>query len=225
MQHRIAIFTNSLFFHTIITEVTMKYRTATVLLCALLIAAIGGAQEKKPQPAAQNAGMDDMMKLMVKLATPGEQHKKLTDLVGTWDATTTMMMGPGAPPSTSKGTVVNTAVLGGRFLQMQLKADMMGMPMEGIGFLGYDNYNKKYTMFWIDNFGTVMSTAEGSVDKSGNVVAMYGKMDEPSTGEHGKNVKYVYRFVDKDRHELEIHDLSLDEPNTKVMTVVYTRHK
>ena len=41
----------------------------------------------------------------------------------------------------------------------------MGMPMEGIGFLGYDTINKKYTMFWIDNMATVMSTAEGAADQ------------------------------------------------------------
>lgn len=207
----------------------MKYRTtltAIAILCAFcLTAGKSAAQEKKPDPAAQKAAMDEMMKVMVQAGTPGDPHKKLAELTGTWDATTSMMMGPGVPPSTSKGTTTYKTVLGGRFVMMEMKGEMMGMPMEGVGFLGYDNVNKKYTMFWIDNFGTVMSTAEGAADRSGKVITLYGKMDEPTTGEHGKNVKYVYRLVDKERHTFEIHHLSSDEPNTKVLEVVYTRKK
>jgi hypothetical protein len=211
----------------IITEVAMKYRTAfAALLCALfIVGAVTTAQDKKPDPAAQKAARDEMMKVMIQAATPGEQHKKLAEIAGSWDATISMMFEPGAPPSTSKGTLTNKTVLGGRFLETEMKNEMMGMPMEGIGFLGYDNVNKKYTLFWIDNMGTVMSTAEGATDQSGKVLTLYGKMDDPTTGEHDKNVKYVYRLGDKDKFVFEIHDLTIGEPHTKVMEVVYTRKK
>ncbi|MEW6512041.1 MAG: DUF1579 domain-containing protein [Bacteroidota bacterium] len=201
-------------------------RIAAAALSLLLIAAFGATgQEKGQDPAAQKAAMDEMMKTMMKLALPGEPHKKLADLAGAWDATVTMTMGPGAAPSTSKGSVVQKAVLGGRFLASEMKGEMMGMPMEGVGYMGYDNYNKKYTMFWVDNMGTAMATAEGSADQSGKVITLYGKMDEPTTGEHDKNVKYVYRLQDKDKYTFEIHDLAIGEPNTKVIEVVYTRKK
>lgn len=221
-----AIVTTHCSFKTI-TEVTMRYRTAfSTLLCALVFTiAVTAAQEKKPDPAAQKAAMDEMMKVMIQAATLGEQHKKLAEMTGSWEATVSMMMGPGAPPATSKGTTTNKAVLGGRFVMTEMKGEMMGMPMEGIGFMGYDNVNKKYTLFWIDNMGTVMSTAEGSADQSGRVLTLYGKMDEPTTGEHDKNVKYVYRLVDKDKFVFELHDLAIGEPNTKVIEVVYTRKK
>jgi hypothetical protein len=45
------------------------------------------------------------------------------------------------------------------------------------------------------------------------------------TGEHGKTIKYVTRIVNNDKHMFEIHDLSIEEPNTKVMEMVYTRAK
>jgi len=205
----------------------MRYRTAfPALLCALFLAgAVTTAQDKKPDPAAQKAAMDEMMKMMIQLAAPGEQHKKLAEMAGSWDATLSMTMDPGAPPTVSKGTLTNKTVLGGRFVMTEMKSEMMGMPMEGIGFLGYDNVNKKYTLFWIDNMGTVMSYAEGSADQSGKVISLYGKMDEPTTGEHDKNLKYVYRLGDKDKFTFEIHDLAIGEPYTKVFDVVYTRKK
>jgi len=71
--------------------------------------------------------------------------------------------------------------------------------------------------------GTTYSTAEGSADQSGKVITLYGKMDEPTTGENDKNVKYVYRLQSKDKYLFEIHDLSLPEGSTKVMEVTYTR--
>jgi hypothetical protein len=169
--------------------------------------------------------MDEMMKKMMELAAPGAPHKKLAELVGTWESSTAMTMYPGQPPTVTKGTAVYTMVLGGRFLAQDVKAEMMGMPFTGIGYTGYNNFDKKYTMFWIDSFGTVMSTAEGSADQTGRVISFYGKMDEPGTGEHDKNVKYVIRMIDKDKHILEIHDLAIGEPNTKVVEVTYTRKK
>ena len=51
------------------------------------------------------------------------------------------------------------------------------------------------------------------------------KQGESTTGEHDKNVKYVYRFIDKDKYVFEIHDLAIGEPNTKVIDVVNTRKK
>jgi len=102
---------------------------------------------------------------------------------------------------------------------------MMGMPMTGMGVTGYDNFDKKYVSFWIDNLSTAMYLSEGSIDPAGKVLSLYGKMDEPMTGEHDKNVKYVSRVVDPDKFVFEIHDLAIPEPNTKVVEVVYTRKK
>jgi len=82
----------------------------------------------------------------------------------------------------------------------------MGMLSAGIGFNGYDNLDKKYTMFWIDNSATAMYTAEGNFDKSGKVLTMYGKMDDVITGKHDKYAIYVLRFVDKDKWIFEFLD-------------------
>ena len=80
-------------------------------------------------------------------------------------------------------------------------------------------------MFWIDDMGTVMSTGDGNFDQSGKVLTLFGKMDEPTTGEYDKNVKYVSRWIDNNKFIFEIHDLAIGEPNTKVIEVEYTRKK
>jgi hypothetical protein len=203
----------------------LKYRTAMLLMLGLLLPGSTSSlfSQDAGKPSGPPPGMDDMMKIMMQVATPGAPHKLLADLAGTWEVSATMFM-PGMPASKPEpGTNVNVMVLGGRYLQSELDGTMMGMPMKGIGFMGYDNYNKKYFMFWIDNMGTTYSTSEGSADQSGKVITLYGKMDDPTTGENGKNVKYVYRILSKDKYIFEIHDLSHAEQSTKFMEVTYTR--
>jgi hypothetical protein len=145
---------------------------------------------------------------------------------GNWDAEVKYWMGgPGAPPTVSKGKATMKMILGGRFLQQDYSGNMMNMPFTGLGITGYDNMNKKYVSFWIDNMGTGMSTTDGAMDQAGKVLTTYGKMDDPGTGERGKNMKNVTRIVDKNRLVFEVHDLALGEPNTKVMEIVFTRAK
>ena len=70
-----------------------------------------------------------------------------------------------------------------------------------------------------------MYNSEGGFDQSGKVLTTYGKMDEPMTGEHDKNVKYVTRIISPDKFVFEVHDFAMGESNTKVVEVKYTRKK
>jgi len=198
---------------TSVFKMALRLFVGVIIIVNLLF-----AQEKAPD-------MQAMMKIYMEASTPGDAHKKFDDLVGSWDVATTMWMnGQENPPTTSKSTAELKWVLGGRFLQQETKGEFMGIPTAGIGFNGYDNLDKKYTMFWIDNSATAMYTAEGNFDKSGKVLTMYGKMDDVLTGEHDKYTIYVLRLVDKDKWIFEFHDTAL-APNTKVGEMVYTRKK
>jgi hypothetical protein len=68
-----------------------------------------------------------------------------------------------------------------------------------------------------------MSTMEGTMDKEGKTLTMWGKMDEPATGEKGKQVKYVTRVVDKDKHVFESYDVTSYGEKQPVMVITYTR--
>lgn len=194
----------------------------------LVLPAPGSSQEKaqKDPPAAQSAEMDAMMKKWVEAATPGEPHKKLNDMVGTWQTTMrSWINGPDGEPTVSKGSSEIKWVLDGRFLQQDAKGEMMGMPFSGIGFTGYDNINKKYVGYWIDNSSTGMYWSEGTLDKEGKVLTLIGKMDDVTTGEHDKTIKFVHRFISKDKQVFEMHDLSLPEGKDRVGEIEYVRAK
>ena len=165
-----------------------------------------------------------MMRKWLHFMTPSQGHKRLAALAGSWDVLSrSWWEGAGKPPVESKGTAEVQWILGGRYLQMNYRSEMMGMPLEGIGVLGYDNFNRKYVMSWIDNMGTALSTAEGTCDTAGTIFTLFGKMDEPLTDEHDKTAMYVYRILGPNTYAFEIHDMSLPEGTTKAVELIYTR--
>ncbi|MFI5252903.1 MAG: DUF1579 domain-containing protein [Bacteroidota bacterium] len=182
--------------------------------------AFGQDKDKPQSPESQ-----EMMKKWMEAMSPGEFHKKLDAFVGSWSLTESIWMAEPGAPIVTKGSAEIKWTLDGRFIQQELDGTMMGSPMHGIGYTGYDNINKHYVSFWIDNTSTAMTTADGIFNQDGTVLTTYGKMDEPTTGEHNKNIKYIWKIIDKDNNVFEIHDLSLPEPNTKIVEVAYTRKK
>jgi len=101
----------------------------------------------------------------------------------------------------------------------------MGIPSKGTGFLGYDNFKKKFVGASITSVSTVLLTYEGGLDKTGTELMMWGPMDEPMTGEHDKPVRYDWKFDGKDKFSIEVHDLMIGGDKTKVVQVDFERKK
>lgn len=197
----------------------------TCLVCICMMVVLSGIAQDKTKKKAMPS-QEEMMKRWKDAATPGDAHKVLDNFVGSWETESSVWMdGPDKPPSVTKGSAEVKWILDGRFVQQDMTGEMMGMPMTGTGISGYDNFKKKYTSFWIDNTSTAMFASEGTIAKDGKVLTYLGKMDEPSTGEKDKKVKYVETIVDHDKHVFEIHDLSIPGPNKKVVEIVYSRKK
>jgi hypothetical protein len=196
-----------------------------ILVLTLAVSSESFSQEKK-KSAKKMPSEEEMMKRWQESMTPGAQHKMLEESVGSWDAEVKMWMkGPSGEPMISKGTSENKMVLGGRYLQQDFTGEMMGQTFTGTGFTGYDNFKKKYVSFWIDNMSTGMSTMSGVLDKDGKSCTMWGKMDEPATGQKDKKVKYVTRFVDKDTQVFETYDVTSFGDKKPVMEITYKRKK
>jgi hypothetical protein len=203
-------------------------KQALVVLCVLALAACVAprdvsAQQKK-RSAKPKLTEEEMMKRWEEAMTPGDAQKKLEAFLGSWNVEAKVWMnGPRGEPNVSKGRAEYTMVLGGRFLKQEFTGEMMGQPMTGVGYTGYDNFRKKYVNFWIDNMSTAMSTMEGSMDRGGKTLTLWGKMDEPATGEKGKKVKYVLKIVDTDKHVFESYDVTSYGDKKPVMVLTYTR--
>lgn len=182
------------------------------------------AGEKPSAKATAMPSQEEMMKKWEAYATPGEAHRKLDALVGTWTAKVKSWMAPGQPPEETEGTAVNTWVLGDRYLEQKYDGTMMGKPFSGIGYTGYDNFKKKYESFWIDNMGTGQMISTGSCDKTGKVFRAASMMDDPVTGKRTK-VEEKTIIVDADTHRMEMWRTGPDGKMFKMLEILYTRKK
>jgi hypothetical protein len=164
------------------------------------------AQEKKSKSPEEM-----LTELWLKVSAPGEHHAVFKEMEGDWNFHMKMWMDPSQPPMESDGTCKSEAMLGGRYLR-------------SMELLGYDNFRGEYNMVWVDNLGTGITTAKGQPDSTGKIITFTGKMDEPTTGERDKNVRYVYRIDDPDHHVFEGWDLVGTPQEFKVMEITYTRN-
>jgi len=178
------------------------------------------AADKMPAMSEQEAAM---MQEFMRLAAPGDGHKKLEPLIGKWKTTTKMWTGgPGSQTMESNGASERKWILGGRYILEEHKGQLMGMPHEGFGLTGYDNFRNMYTSMWSDNMGTAMLTMKGTTDPTGKTFTYFGEMDEPGIKVTGRTVKYVTRVIDANKHVFEVIDLHAGD-DYRVFEVTYER--
>lgn len=189
-----------------------------VLGLSLSTSSAWAQQEAKKMTAEEQAAMDAWMKA----ATPGAAHAQLEPFVGSWKVQVTSWPAPGAPPSTSTGSAEAGWIFGKRFIREEFQGEFMGMPFEGLGITGYDNYREQYRSFWIDNFGTTMLTMTGTSKDGGKSFVYTGEMDDVVQG-RTISFRNIGRIVDANTHVMEMHGPDASGKDFKMMEIVYTR--
>ncbi|SMO71382.1 DUF1579 domain-containing protein [Solitalea koreensis] len=192
-------------------------RLFIVLMAIMLVSGLKSVKAQKDsvaQAAAQKAWTEYM--------TPGDVHKMLAKSDGMWKSEVTMWMAPGAPPQKSTGVCTNEMILGGRYQQSKFKGDMMGMPFEGIGTLGYDNAKKIFVNSWIDNMGTGMTFTEGKWNAADKSITFTGKSFDPTTGKDC-NMREVFKLIDDNTQLMEMYTTPAGGKEFKTMEIKFTR--
>lgn len=165
-----------------------------------------------------------MMEAFQKAATPGEAHKKLSSMIGTWDTVVNFWPAAGAPAQRSTGFSDNRWILGGRYVEQRFTGTAMGQPFEGIGYTGYDNIKKQYFGTWMDSMSTGIMLTTGAAEEGGKQWKFKGTMDDPVSGK-SLPVEEKVTIVDNDKHVFEMWSPGRDGKMYKSMEIVYTRKK
>jgi hypothetical protein len=148
-------------------------------------------------------------------------------MVGTWEQTVKFWMKPGAEPAEMKGNSINRMILGGRFLQSDVKGGEGEMQMEGLNIMGYDRRHKHFTTVGFDTWGTYYVTAAGPYDENSKSIVMYGEDEEPTAGITQK-YDIIVRFIDDDNFVSEIvfkDERTPDQSEFKMVEVTNKRVK
>jgi hypothetical protein len=199
----------------------MRLKVCVALLSFATAAALYAADP--PKQAAPSAEEKAAMDAMMKAATPGEAHKKLDDMVGTWNSKVTVWMAPGAPPAESGGSSTSQWVLGGRYLEQRFTGNFMGMPYSGLGYTGYDNVKQQYFGTYMDNMGTGVANSTGKMDGA-NHWTFTGSSPDPVTGKDAPFEQHM-SMPDKDHMTFDMWGPGPDGKMYKMMEITYVRKK
>ncbi len=191
----------------------------------------GGTGAAAPAGQPSEADMQKMMQQMMELGKPGENHKLLAALDGSWTYKIKFWMSPNpsAAPQESKGTATRKSILDGRYCQMDVtgKMEMPGadgkkkeMTFKGMGIEGYDNVKKKFVGSWADNMGTGIMMSEGTYDPASKTFT-YTSEVEAIPGMKTQ-VREVMKVTDKDHMMFEWYE-NQGGQEKKTMEINYTR--
>ena len=184
--------------------------TALIVVCTGTLAVAQDASKKEMSPEK-------------KAMTPGEAHKALQPMIGTWNVKVSSWMAPGTPPQVSSGTSEQKWVLGNRYVEQHFKGTFNGQPFSGIGYVGYDNVSTKYWSTWIDNMTTGIMTSTGTAT-DGKTWSFTGTANDPMSGK-ATTFDEKMTFVDKNHQVWEMWGPGPDGRNYKMMQIDYTRKK
>ena len=171
--------------------------------------------------AKRKMDMQEIMEIYKKAGTPGEPHKLLAKLEGSWTTKSRGWMEPDKPPRESMGACEQKLILNGHYLQQVYTGDMMGVPYTGVNLLGYNNHTKKYESVWIDSMNTAIYFFEGTASKDGRTIKQECRFDDPV---RGPSVwRTVTRIKDDDTQEFEMYLTPRGGKEEKMMEMTISR--
>lgn len=126
---------------------------------------------------------DPMMAAMMEAGTPGQHHKYLDAMLGTWEGTMKWTPAPGAPAMEFPGVATREWVLDGRYLREVVKSGAAGgMSFEAIGYTGYNNLDHRYETVWMDSMSTAIFPGHGTYNPATKVFTFHQEMRDAATG-------------------------------------------
>jgi len=155
---------------------------------------------------------------------PGKEHEALKAFEGDWTFAGKFIMDPAQPPMEFNGTETSKMILGGWYLNSEVKSTMFGAPFEGRWTMTYSLFKKKYQAGWIDSMMPHLFTSEGDVDATGKIFNLQGESFDPATGKSFKE-RWVMEIKDADTHQMTFYKPGPDGKETKTGEIVYKRKK
>ncbi len=163
----------------------------SALLAVIVVAPfVGAVFAQSPEPAktqdppAATQDSAPATQEMPPMPPPGEHHKWLEQLVGTWTFESEMG-GEGESPMKCTGTDTVRS-LGGRWVICELKSEIPGMgPMNAMMTLGYNPETGKYQGTWVDSMLDQLWIYEGTLDATRKILTLEAEgpnMMDPTKG-------------------------------------------
>jgi hypothetical protein len=192
---------------------------AFALLAGVLLQATG-ADEPKAPPSPEA-----LLKALAEAGKPGAEHQKLQPFVGQWTFTMKFWTDPNQPPAELNGTIERKWIMDGRFIQETGRGvcAKTGKAFEGLGLVGYDAAQKKFSLVKACNLTGTISSGLVSCDSSGSRFECVKEECCPLTGQKVKGRDEVV-IESNDRIVLTLYK-TINDREVKVGEMVSIRQK
>ncbi len=198
------------------------------LFLRVFVLAVTAATAGVSTAPAQDGEMEERGRAAEELAaylaasTPGPEHERLAELVGSYTVAGRFWAEPGADPVTATHSSAMRMALGDRYLIEELDGELWGDEFHGMGITGYDNVDEKYVTVWIDNMSTGIFVLSGNYDRGADAIVMQGQYTDPVTGAQ-RSVKSVDRIAEGGERVYEHYEITDDGSEFRVMQLTYRR--
>ena len=189
--------------------------------CWGTLVASAQAQDKKPPQMTPEQQAE--MKAYEAAGTPGEPHRKLAAMAGSYTVKIRSWHEPGAPAMEETGKATRSMALDGRVLVEQFEGTMMGAPFTGHGMSGYDNVTGKYWSTWNDSMSTGLMVSSGTCDAQG-ACRFEGTYNDP-VKKAPVTMRMTTRWTSPDTEVFEMHGPDKQGREMKMMEMTYARSK
>lgn len=146
-----------------------------------------------------------------------KEHQFLKKGAGDWKVT---MKDP-MSGETMPGGVEKNRMIGEYWLETAFQMDMMGMPFEGKGLIGYDPKGGTYTMYWVDSMSIYPTVMTGKMDEKTGEGAFTGESRDPM-GNVNK-VRSTEKWEGDDKRVFTMYAMMQDGSEMAVMELTYER--
>jgi hypothetical protein len=156
-------------------------------LAAALILSLGGGAAAQTAPASLPAS--------TRLAMPGDQHRWLEPLVGSWTVEMLVYPGPGAAPFVSQGLrATREWTLGGRYLREELRGAVMGNESARDAILGFNRLDGRFELVTVDTFEPGQMFYAGRDEPTPTRFSLHGDSTEAGMGAEPTGRRRDLRF-------------------------------
>lgn len=129
-----------------------------------------------PFPPQDPAQQPAMLQRAEELATVGPAHQRLAKLVGSWNVELRTTPRQSAEQE-GRGTATGTALLGGRYVQVDFQLTLQDRPVRALQLLGFDALRQLYTSSWRDDLSTWSVECSGvPMAEAAGVLRMQGTL-------------------------------------------------
>lgn len=137
--------------------------------------------------------------------TPGEGHKVLEKINGSWNEDISLSIDPDLPATTSNATAEAKMILNGLYQQVEHKGSINEMPYEAMSIIGFDNAKKLYSLIWADNLGSDMLKMSGRWDETTESINFEGSFADSFLGSK-IGVRIIMHFSDSNAPSIEMYE-------------------